>query len=135
MSPTFEDKDYILTEKFSYWFSEPTYGDIVIAEAEGKFLIKRVVGLGGDTLEFIPENIDTNTPAHIVRNGIVLKENYLKEEMFLSKDRMIEVPLNSVYLLGDNRNNSSDSRSYGPIPLENIKGKVFLELKDNLRFY
>ncbi len=79
--------------------------------------IKRVIGLPEDKLEFVNGNI--------YRNGHLLNEKYIKEEMRHSFDTII-VPENQVFVMGDNRNSSSDSRQVGPLPLEKVRGKVLI---------
>lgn len=79
--------------------------------------IKRVIGLPGDNLEFIMGSV--------YRNGEFFKENYIKSKMAGEYDPVV-VPDGFVYLLGDNRNHSSDSRQIGPVPLSNIQGRVVL---------
>lgn len=135
MLPTLQDEDYLITESVSLITSTPSYGDIVTLEADNKFLIKRVVGLGGDVIEFIPSDVNSTIDAHILLNGEVLKEPYILEEMEIPFQHTVTVPEGSVYVLGDNRNNSLDSRYYGAFPLDKIKGTVFLELKNDFKFY
>lgn len=77
--------------------------------------IKRVVGLPGDHLEFIM--------GRVYVNGELLAESYVKEKMALEYEPLV-VPDGNIFVLGDNRNHSSDSRQIGPVPLENIQGRV-----------
>ncbi|WP_078543487.1 signal peptidase I [Litchfieldia alkalitelluris] len=77
--------------------------------------IKRVVGLAGDTLEF--------KDGHVYRNGEMLAEEYIKEEMNFPFEKVV-VPEDSIFVMGDNRNYSSDSREIGPVPVDNVVGKV-----------
>lgn len=81
--------------------------------------VKRVIGLPGDKLEYEDGNL--------IRNGEILEEDYVKGEM-RSGFQSIEVPEGHIYVMGDNRNSSSDSRTVGPIPIENIQGRVILRL-------
>lgn len=84
---------------------------------ETELWIKRVVGLAGDTIQFKDQQL--------YRNDILLEEEYIKENMNQA-DFTIIIPDGHIYVLGDNRNRSRDSRDIGPIPEENIVGKVFL---------
>ncbi len=79
--------------------------------------VKRVIGLPGDRLVY---NNGT-----IYRNGYPLEEEYLAEEMVRGFSS-ITVPEGHIFVLGDNRNYSNDSRIVGPVPLENIQGRVFV---------
>ncbi|MFA9555730.1 signal peptidase I [Evansella sp. AB-rgal1] len=82
---------------------------------ETNIWIKRVIGEPGDTLEV--------RNGYVYRNGTLLNEDYIKEEMFGNIPEFI-VPEDTVFVMGDNRNGSKDSRSVGPIPTDNVIGKV-----------
>lgn len=77
--------------------------------------VKRVIGKPGDVLEF--------REGQVVRNGTPLDEPYILEPMHASPDTVV-VPEDSLFVMGDNRNNSTDSRRIGSIPLSNVVGKV-----------
>ena len=117
MFPTLHNGETVLAEKISA--NSLSYGDIIIVRyPNAKQCVKRVIGTDGDTIE-----ISNGT---VYLNGEVLNEPYLAEQMFGYMDK-ITVPENSVYVMGDNRNHSLDSRDpfVGAIPKENIVGKVF----------
>lgn len=82
-------------------------------------LIKRVIGIPGDVLEFRDNRL--------YRNGELLEEDYIAEEMIM-ENGSIEIPKDHVFVMGDNRNNSRDSRSIGPIPLKNVRAQVIIRL-------
>ncbi|MBU9720063.1 MULTISPECIES: signal peptidase I [Bacillaceae] len=79
--------------------------------------IKRVIGLPGDKLE--------SKNGLLYRNGELIKEEYTLEEMYIDFSPIV-VPEGNVFVMGDNRNASRDSRNVGPIPVENVIGKVVL---------
>ena len=128
MLPTFEIQDRFLANKFIYRFGEPERGDVVVFEAvepnrEGELdtLVKRVVGLPGDTVQ--------------VQGGTLLVNGEPQNEPYLNTDVVpdvtppygpAKVPEGTFFALGDNRGNSRDSRFYGPVPMENLKGEAFL---------
>ena len=123
MVPTLEVGDRVLANKFIYRFSEPERGDIIIFESpEGETdLIKRVLGLPGDTIT-------------VVRGSLYVNDE-LQRETYLNPDLPdestygpIEVPAQHVFVMGDNRANSADSRSIGPVPQNNIAGEAFLRV-------
>ena len=144
MDPTLHNKQRVYVSKLSHTFSnEPDYGDIVIIDSrvnqprtflsdlkdspllslfgnknDRHIWIKRVIGKPGDTLEF---------KDHLVyRNGIALDEPYIKEKMSYISDKKWVVPEKHIFVMGDNRNNSSDSRVIGFIPFDHVLGeKVF----------
>ena len=123
MDPTLRAGDSVLAAKFAYRLGEPRRGDVVLFEApgDGAPTIKRVVGIPGDTVA--------------VRDGVLFVngekkwEGYvdygLTDSTFLAPT---DVPEGHVYLMGDNRVNSLDSRSYGPVPEADLLGKVPLRV-------
>ncbi|MDQ3966171.1 MAG: signal peptidase I [Actinomycetota bacterium] len=121
MIPTLEVGDRVLANKFVYRFAGPERGDIVVFEGVGgedPALIKRVVGVTGDEIRV--------QDGALLVNGEPQEEPYLNEES-PSRDFYgpVTVPEGHVFLMGDNRGNSSDSRVFGPVPLENLKGEAF----------
>jgi signal peptidase I len=90
--------------------------------------VKRVIGLPGDRLEF--------KQGHVYRNGEMLVEEYLNKAMTRGFEPLI-VPDGHIYVMGDNRNQSSDSRVVGPIPIANIQGRVIMRFLpfDKVSFY
>lgn len=141
MEPTLHNDDRVYISKLSHTLNaEPDYGDIVTIDSQvdrertfqddilespliglirqdysHKVWIKRVIGKAGDTLEFKGNKV--------YRNGKLLDEPYIKEAMVNNPDRKIVVPEKYVFVMGDNRNNSSDSRVIGCVPLDHVLGK------------
>lgn len=127
MNPTLNTGDRLITSSFLY---SPDYGDIIIINKQGakeESMIKRVIALPGDKL-----SIDFETHLIIV-NGKVLYEDYEVTEPISEQYDLtypITVPDDAVFVLGDNRNNSLDSRSesVGFIKLNEINGKALIRL-------
>ena len=120
MEHTIEVDDCIMGFRLAYLFSEPERGDIVIfpwPDDPEITYVKRIIGLPGETVEI--------KNGSVFINGVALKEEYLKEEM-LGKFGPYEVPEDSYFMLGDNRNTSADSRRWENTYLkrEDIEAKV-----------
>ena len=122
MVPTLEVGDRVFINKFIYRFAEPEPGDIIVFQSvEGgeEELIKRVVGLPGD--EVAVRN------GRLFVNGERWDENYVNPAFpDTSSFGPMMVPEGAVFAMGDNRGNSRDSRFFGAVPLENIKGEAFM---------
>lgn len=127
MYPTLHQYDYLILEKITYRFKEPERGDIIVfkspvKEADGTNLnlIKRVIATGGDHIVVEDGNVYIN--------GEILRENYI--DVQTPGDVDIVVPDNHVFVMGDNRPISLDSRDdrIGPIPKGRIMGKVLIRL-------
>lgn len=84
------------------------------------FWVKRVIGRAGDEIEF--------KEGKVIRNGKALDEDYIKEPMIYESSEKITVPENSIFVMGDNRNHSSDSRNIGCVPLDHVIGKYLFKL-------
>ena len=128
MLPRLHDGERIFVNKLIYydeyrWAPKIERGDIVVfwfPDDPSKSYIKRVVGLPGDTVEMREGNV--------LINGTVLEEKYLdpKENLSTRSQGPIYVKPNYYFVMGDNRDNSSDSRSWGLVPKKYIYGKALL---------
>lgn len=128
MSPTLEDKDFLLVDKISYRLGDPKRFDIVVFPYQyepNTYYIKRVIGLPGETVY-----IDDSGKIYI--NGEVLEEGYGKETITNPGRAYEEIRLspNEYFVMGDNRNNSSDSRdpNVGNILRDEIIGRAFMRV-------
>lgn len=149
MEPTFHDGEYMVVNEFTYLFSNPKRGDVVIFKhpepacndfIRGNYFnrvflqgpctnyIKRVVGLPGEEVTIKDGQVivkNTENP-----NGFVLDENYIPEDFRTLGSQTRKLGKDEYYVLGDNRlpNASSDSREWGPLPREHIVGKGLIVL-------
>ncbi len=127
MLPTLVDNDQVLVQIVGY--DEPERGDIVVVYApyfENEPLVKRVIAKGGDIVDIDPDS------GMVSVNGEQLVEPYINETILNigTVSYPYEVPEGRVFVMGDNRNHSSDSRlaEIGALPYENIIGKVFFRI-------
>ena len=124
MESTLEIRDRLLVNKLSYQFGDLERGDIVVFEKPDDVaspyddLIKRVIGLPGDVVEGRDDQVFVN--------GEALDEPYLDANTITSAFGPETVPADHVWVMGDNRGNSSDSRVFGPIETDRVRGEAFL---------
>lgn len=118
MLPTLLPGDRALVSKLAYRFEAPERGDVVVfhAPTEQADYIKRVIGIPGDTIEISEDMVRVN--------GFVLSEPYLADPPHYSGRWL--VPEDYLFVLGDNRNQSSDSHEWGYISIESLVGKAFI---------
>lgn len=126
MEPTFNSGDYIFTSKVTYKMRPPQRGDVIVfnspRNAEVEY-IKRIIGLPGDKV------LITNGEVRV--NNRVLDEPYIAartplwENGFTKEGEEFTVPTEQLFVMGDNRPRSSDSREFGPIPFSSVIGQVF----------
>ncbi|AUG58801.1 signal peptidase I [Acetivibrio saccincola] len=149
MESTLTQNDRVIINKLMHTLrQEPDYGDIVVidsrvhrprsikddimdsikynaisyfftGEQEEVLWIKRVIGKEGDVLEF--------KDGKIYRNNELLEEPYINEPMYPSGNWTVTVPEGHVFVMGDNRNHSKDSRAIGAIPLDHVLGKYLFK--------
>lgn len=129
MEETIMTGDLVFSEKVSYYIREPEVGDIVTfddPEVAGRTLIKRVVAVGGQTV--------TLNCGHVYVDGVMASEAHTQGGSYpLGRHALnaeisypYTVPLGYVWVMGDNRENSADSRYFGAIPASSISGRAML---------
>ncbi len=121
MEPNLYENQQLIVDKLTYHFRQPERGEIVVIDmGEGEIpLIKRVIGLPGETLE-----IKNN---RLLIDGQVLSEPYLAEA-FQRDYGPVTVPEDTIFVMGDNRNNSKDSRMIGPVAVERILSRAWVRV-------
>lgn len=119
MQPTLEDGEFLLVNKMSYVFGEVERGDIIVFHFPlnpQEELIKRVIGLPGDHVVV--------KDSRVFINGQPLDEPYIAQAPLYYGDWVVTE--GHLFVLGDNRNNSNDSKDWGMLPRENVVGKAVL---------
>lgn len=128
MEPNYYSFDYLIVDKISYHFTDPQRGDVVVFHPpfDNKvYYIKRIIGLPGERVVIKDSKIFIYSPEN--PQGKELKEPYLQEH-YTSGSKDITLGKDEYFVLGDNREISSDSRSWGPVKRERIIGKVIFHL-------
>jgi len=119
MIPTLQNGEYILVNRLAYKTGQPNRGDIIVFSLpadNGQDLIKRVIGLPGETVHI--------SDGSVTINGVKLQETYIAQDPLYFGEWTI--PEDYLFVLGDNRNDSRDSHQWGLLPLENVIGKSVL---------
>jgi len=146
MQPTLLIGDYLLVNKFTYgirnpltnkvWIpiSTPQRGDVVVfifPQDPSKDYIKRVIGLPGDRIQIINKKVSINgkvyaTPEAVYVDPMVIPSPHGPTESARDNMGPVVVPANSYFVMGDNRDQSYDSRFWGFVPMDNLRGKAVI---------
>lgn len=132
MLPNFENNEYLLVEKITYRFHEPARGDVIVFHPPGQAsdnYIKRIIGLPNETVEIKDNTVTIFNSDH--PSGIVIDEPFIPsdfETLADQPDMKYKIGLNEYFVLGDNREHSSDSREWGVLPKDNIIGRSWLNI-------
>lgn len=119
MEPTLHNGEFVIVNKLAYKFGAPALGDVIVfhypRDPEQEY-IKRVIGLPGDHVK--------------ITNGMVYVNDQPVNEAYIAAAPTYQsewnVPEGTLFVLGDNRNNSSDSHNWGPVPIDNVIGKALV---------
>ncbi len=126
MNPTLKEGNIVIVNKLLYHFSDIDRNDIVVLSQDEKYMVKRVVGLPGETVEY-KDN-------YVIVNGETFKEPFIDTEKVHTNDFSIKdlgydvIPEDMYLVLGDNRENSLDSRDYGLVSKKQIVGKAWMRI-------
>ena len=124
MEPELQIGDRLLVSKLSYRIGEPSRGDIVVFRTPEQLrnpqtaeLVKRVVAVGGQTVSAVD--------GRLILDGSPVDEEYLSSEVYMRDFGPVLVPDDYVFVMGDNRSSSQDSRFFGPVHESEIIGRAF----------
>lgn len=126
MHPTYKNGEYLMANKITYKFAQPQRGDVIIFQySDTQDFIKRVIGVPGDTVmikdgDYYINGDKLNESSYLADSVITNCGSYIHE------GQEITVAADQYFVSGDNRPNSSDSREFGPISKEKIKGKAWI---------
>lgn len=125
MEPNFYENEYLIIDEITYRFRDAQRGETLVFRPPtgiDDYYIKRVIGLPGETVEINDGKVwifNEEFP-----NGVVLDEDYIEE--YTHGHQRVTLGLDEYYLLGDNRDESLDSRKFGPVPEDHIIGRAWL---------
>jgi len=129
MEPSFYDHEYLIIDEISYRFNQPQRGDIIVfryPQNPQEYFIKRLIGLPGEKVQLKDGDVYIYNQQY--PDGFKLDEPYLASgtRTYGFNEETVTLTANEFYMLGDNRNSSKDSRSFGPVDRSFIIGRVLL---------
>ena len=128
MEDTFHTNEYLIVDQVSYYFDDPQRGDVIIfryPKDPSKYFIKRIIGIPGDTITIDGDTVTIENDKHT--QAVTLEESYvktMKENTYLTET----LGKREYFVMGDNRDSSSDSRVWGVLQEDAIIGKAFIRL-------
>lgn len=128
MYPTFQDKNYLIVDELTYRFTPPKHGDVIVMRYPldtKRFFIKRLIGLPGDTITFRGGKVFITEPG---KDMYKLEEPYYQGNTIPGNETVITLGQDEYFVMGDNRNYSSDSRAWGILPKKDLIGRAIVRL-------
>lgn len=129
MDPTFADGQYLIVDQLSYDFKNPQRGDVIIfhyPRDPKTFFIKRIIGLPGESISSSDGTITIVNSEH--PEGLTLDQSYIEAGRLTRDSFSLTLGATEYFVMGDNRSQSSDSRSWGPLESKYIVGRPILRL-------
>lgn len=129
MEPTFETGDYLIVDEITYRFEDPKRGDVIVLqppvkEKQNSHFIKRIIGLPGETIIVKGNVVTVKNADH--PDGFTINEPYIQFES--NREATHTLLSDEYFVMGDNRQVSSDSRIWGPLKRDAITGRAFMRL-------
>jgi signal peptidase I len=128
MDETFHSGEYLIVDQLSYHFEKPKRGEVIIfkyPKDPSKFFIKRVIGVPGDVIDITGDVVTITNEEH--PDGMILEEPYIKS-MRSGASLSETLGDREYFVMGDNRDQSSDSRTWGVLQESYVVGRAFLRL-------
>jgi signal peptidase I len=128
MVPTFHSGDYLIVDQLTYRFDEPARGDVIIMrypKDESVYFIKRIIGLPGETVELQGTRVIVRKPGS---DPLILEQSYLADVSHRPEYATYALTEDEYFVMGDNRDESSDSRVWGPLPKKDVIGRALVRL-------
>jgi len=127
MEPNFYEKEYLVVDEISYRFREPQRGEVVVVrhpKETGTYLLKRIIGLPKETVKLQGTKVLISAD----KDGeVVLDESqYIRDKFIIDNNQPLNLNNDEFFVMGDNRDNSLDSRSFGPVNRNYIIGRVWI---------
>ena len=129
MEPNFHDGEYLIIDELSYQFREPVRGDVIVFRFPlnpREFFIKRIIGLPGETVEIKNSKVTIRLPGE--KEILTLTETYIPKSFETGPDLALKLKAGEYFVMGDNRQHSSDSRMWKALPQEKIMGRALIRL-------
>lgn len=126
MEPSFHSGEYILTSKITYRLRSPQRGDVIVFKSPSNpdiEYIKRIIALPDDTVVIRDSQVYVNDQQ--LQEGYIAALSNLWDGGYAKEGVPMVVPQGEIFVMGDNRPRSSDSREFGPIPIDSVIGQVF----------
>lgn len=123
MQPTLYASDRVFLDIISYKFTNPKHSEVVVFDSpieKGSLYVKRVIGIPGDHIKI--------KDGKIYINDSLLVEDYLPEGIYTEGDIDIKIPDGMIFVMGDNRGQSTDSRVFGPVSISSVKGHALFRV-------
>lgn len=127
MLPNFENSDYLIVDELSYRFSAPQRGDVIVLDYPNdpaQHFIKRIIGLPGETVSIAGGVVTITNDS----GKTVLHEEYIPANFRTDGNLKMQLGQDEYFVMGDNREHSFDSRSWGAVPAKDIVGKPIVRL-------